>query len=85
MKNKTQKRQLLRKYPRHAVKMFKFCEIKRGVTSSLSQAIRERKLTVNMNTVFNIIDDNDEVLVSLYTISDEYSMDSSRKKITTGP
>lgn len=65
--------------------MFKFCEIKRGVSSSLSQAIRERKLTVNMITVLRRIDDNDKVLVSLYTIRDEYSTDSSQKKITTGP
>jgi hypothetical protein len=59
MKNKTQKRQLLRKCPRYSLKILKLCEIKRRVSSSVLQAIRERKGTAYMLIVLRKIEEDD--------------------------
>jgi ATP:corrinoid adenosyltransferase len=65
-------------------KILKLCEIKRGVSSSVFQAIGEGKRTAYMFIVLRRIEENYEILVSRYIISDKYSMDSSRKTIITG-
>ena len=76
---KTQKRQLLRKCLRYAVKILKLFEIKRGFSSSVFQAIRGRKRAAYIFIVLRRIEENNEALVSRHKICDKYSTDSSRK------